>query len=108
MPLWRFDLTFKHEGLIMAKELTEAEKQYQKLQGGDTSDVEVKSDLKKNRERAAKDWVGHFFSVQKYVNQAKEDGVSITSEKELVAYIVGQWETTASDKDSAVADLFAA
>ena len=92
----------------MNKELTEAEKQYLKLQGGDTSDTEVKSDLKKNRERAAKDWVGHFFSVNKYVSQAKEDGVVIASEKELVAYIVAQWEHSASDKDSAVAELFAA
>ena len=91
----------------MAKELTEAEKQYQKLQGGDTSDVEVKSDLKKNRERAAKDWVQHFFSVSKYVNQAKEDGVAIKSEKELIAYIVAQWEHSATDKDDAIAELFA-
>jgi len=76
--------------------------------GGLGTEASNTDDKKKNRSRAAKEWVNHFFGVSKYVNQAKEDGVVIKTEEELTAYIVAQWEHTASDKDTAVAELFAA
>ncbi len=72
---------------------------------GASDDVD---DKKKKRERSAKDWVNHFFQVKKYVNQAKEDGVVCKTEDELVAYIVSTWEGSAGEKNTAVADLFAA
>ena len=66
------------------------------------------TDIKKNRERLVRTWVGNFFSVKKYVNQAKKDNVSIASKKELMDYIVAQWESNSSDEDEAVKELFAA
>ena len=78
-----------------------------KYEAGSLGSTDTVDDKKKNRQRAGRDWVQHFFAVQKIVNQAKEDGLSFKSEEELVAHIVSGWENSASDKDSAIADLFA-
>ena len=93
--------------------MTEQEKRQAELaakyEGGNLgTDAGVAGDKKKNRERAASEWINHYLGVVKYVNQAKEDGVVIKSEAELKAYIVAQWEHTSSDKDDAIASLFAA
>lgn len=85
---------------------SEAAKKYAALSAGDTTASDAVDGKKKNREKAAKEWLNHYLAVAKYVAQAKEDGVVITSEAELIAYIVSQWEGTASDKDEAISALF--
>jgi len=79
-----------------------------KYESGSLGSTDNVDDKKKNRLKAAKDWTNHFFQVTKIVNQAKEAGLTFKTEEELTAYIVAGWENSASEKDSAVADLFAA
>ena len=79
-----------------------------KYEAGSLGSTDNVDDKKKNRSRAAKDWVNHFFQVTKIVNQAKEDGLSFKTEEELTAHIVAGWEGTAEEKDTAVSALFAA
>ncbi len=92
--------------------MTEQEKKQAELaakyESGSLGSTDNVDDKKKNRLKAAKDWTNHFFQVTKIVNQAKEEGLSFKSEEELTAYIVAGWENSASEKDSAVAGLFAA
>jgi len=63
-------------------------------------------DKRKNRERAAQQWVEHFLAVTEFI-ESLDDNEPIDSKDDLVKLLVSSWEVKEHDKDVALKDKFA-
>ncbi len=79
--------------------MTKAEELAKKLMAGDSETAASVDDANKGRKKAARDWVQHYISIAKFLNELESKP---TSQEELETLLIQSWE----DKAHGRADEF--
>lgn len=61
---------------------------------------------RRNREKAAKQWIAHWKSINDYIEQLKAQNVTIESEQELINEVIKIWDQKKQNSDSQIAQAF--